>query len=68
MNWIEITDRKNNKHLINVQHIIDVVYLKDTDLTMIEFSRSAFPAIYINGNVVKDVKRAINGTITRVGE
>ena len=58
--WIEITDAKNVKRLINIDKVMDIHYSQETDLTVVEFSRGAYPAVYIRGNKLIDFRRIID--------
>ena len=64
--WLELVDANNIKHLVNLNGIIDIQYLEETNLTMITFSRSAFPSIYIRGNVMTEIKKIMQSDIIDV--
>lgn len=57
MDWLEVTNSNNEKVLINANAILDVSYKEETNLTIINFIRSAYPSAYIKGNVTQDIKR-----------
>lgn len=71
MNWIEVTTAKNEKELINVESILKISYFEESDLTMIEFIRGAYPATFVKGNIVSNIRKFLaskdNG-IARTGE
>ena len=71
MDWFEFTDTNNKKCIVNARHILSISYSKDTDLTVIEYDRAAFPATYIHGNYLADFKRLLiahESYVTRIGE
>jgi len=71
MNWFYLTTSDGERTLINADTIMNVKYLKDTDLTVIEYIRSAFPATFIRGNILLDIKRILtahDNWVTQIGE
>jgi len=71
MEWFEITTASEEKMLINAEHILNVKYNKETNLTIIDFNRSAYPSVYVRGNIMLDIKRLMsshNSYVTRIGE
>lgn len=72
MVWFEVENSDGKKHLINLNAVIDIVYHNDTDLTEIVFVRSAYPAIYIRGNKIKEIRKFIltcaENNVCRIGE
>lgn len=71
MNWFYLTTSDGEKVLVNADAIMSVKYLKDTDLTMIDYIRSAFPSLFIRGNIVPDIKRVLSAHdnwVTQIGE
>lgn len=57
--WIKLTTTDKNKHLINVDKIMDVYYSEETDLSVITYDRSAYPSSYIRGNIVPELTKII---------
>jgi hypothetical protein len=38
---------------------MNVYYNAETDLTVINFIRSAYPSVYVRGNIMMDIKRLL---------
>lgn len=72
MDWFEVTTYKDNiKTLINAESILKLSYSKDTDLTVIEYQRGAYPATYLKGNYMPDIKRLLSSHdhyVSKIGE
>ena len=72
MDWFEIsTAEKKEKMIINADAIMSVKYNAETNLTIIDFIRSAYPSAYVRGNIIPDIKRLISmhgNYVTRIGE
>ena len=57
--WIKITTTDGAKHIVNESNLMDAYYSEESDLTIINFSRSAYPAIYVKGNIVPELTKVI---------
>ena len=59
--WIKVTttEKEKAKHLINVDKIMDINYSEETDLSIITFDRSAYPSLYIRGNIMSELAKLI---------
>ena len=72
MIWFEITTSDNEKHIINANCIMDMCYNGETNLTIIQVTRSAMPALYVRGNIMKEFVKAISNAmgsrLIRLGE
>ena len=63
MEWIEVDTISGNetyKTLINLESVINVRYHKETNLTIIDCKRAAFPSIYVRGDITMDIKRLLS--------
>ena len=74
MDWFILNTVKGNKKekvLLNASSILSVYYNDETNLTIIEVNRSAYPAIYVRGNIMPDIQRLLNSHdhfVSRIGE
>lgn len=59
MIWFEFTARDGMKHLVNVNHIIDIKYNADVDLTSITMDRAHSDVIFVHGNKVTEMSKLI---------
>lgn len=69
--WIDVISANDERHLINTDTIVDVQYFEDTNLSAITFVRSAFPSLYVRGNILIDIKKALlaeKRSVHRIGE
>ena len=60
MDWFEITTADGEKCLINASAVMNIYYTTETDLTTINFIRSAYPSVYARGNLMTDIKRLLS--------
>lgn len=63
MDWFyvkNITGKEEQRTLINVNSIMSIRYSDETDLTIIDFIRSAYPSLYVRGDIVPDIKRLLS--------
>ena len=68
MNWLEVTDNKNKRHLINADNVVDVIYHSDTNLSEIVYLRSGIAGVWVNGNILTHIKKAFLSGVIRVGD
>ena len=71
MIWIEVTDTENVKHIINLNNVMDVQYLEETDLTIVSYNRAAYPSVYLKGNRLKTIKSSLTAGehhVYRIGD
>ena len=72
MDWFCMTNADGEKIIINANAIMDVKYLKDTNLTVIDYIRSAYPSTYVRGNVMTEIKKVLsshnNNYVTQIGD
>lgn len=71
MNWFYLTTSNDEKILVNANAIMSIKYSKDTDLTIIDYVRSAYPSTFVRGNIMMDIKRVLNSHdnwVTQIGE
>lgn len=59
MIWLEIITTNGQKHLINVNHVIDVYYSAESNMTIITMDRAHFGAFYIRGNKATEISKII---------
>ena len=64
MAWVKIKTKDDIKHIINTDTIMNIEYHSDTDLTEIVFTRSAYPSIYVKGDITKEFSRALGNIIS----
>ena len=60
MDWFIVKDSDDRKVMINAESIMTVSYAKDTNLTVINFTRTAYPPLYVRGDITPDIKRLLN--------
>ena len=63
MDWIYlncVTGKEERKTLVNFNAVQSVYYSKDSDLTVIDFIRSAYPPLYVRGNIMMDIRRLLS--------
>lgn len=72
MIWLEIENERGNKHIININSVMDIVYHEESELTEVVFIRSSYPSVYIKGNKTKEVRKILSSHIAndviRLGE
>lgn len=71
MNWFYLTNADGEKILVNAGAIMSVKYSKDTNLTIIDYIRSAYPSLFVRGNIIPDIKRVLSAHdnwVTQIGE
>lgn len=71
MDWFKCIDKTGTKRIINTDAILSVTYLTSTNLTEITFIRSAFPPLFIKGDVLKDIERLLSAHdhyVSKIGE
>ena len=70
MDWIVVKEYNSEKVLINVNAIMSISYHKETDLTMIEFIRTAYSPVYVKGDITTDIRRLLTSHgnyVTQIG-
>ena len=63
MDWFLINNVRgvgNKKMLINAETITSVYYEENTNLTVINLTRSAYPSIFVEGNIMPDICRLLD--------
>jgi len=60
MNWIYVKTTEDVVMNINLDAVMCFYYKADTDLTVIEFTRAAYPAVYVKGDITLNIRRLLN--------
>lgn len=59
MDWFDVTTIDGERKLINANAIMSVTYYENTDLTVIDFTRAAYPGIAVKGDAMKDIRKQL---------
>jgi len=71
MDWFIINEVKEGKTIINASSILKVHYNEETNLTIIDFNRGAYPSVYVRGNIMTDIRRLLSAHghyVSQIGE
>lgn len=73
MDWFLINNVRgveNKKMLVNAETITSVYYEENTNLTVINLTRAAYPSIFVEGNIMQDICRLLDAHdhyVSRIG-